>query len=154
VTILVQLVGIYLIFALFSAVLVGAAVRLRSDTAKLLKFFLQFGLTLLFAYVSIMLLQVIFPTNRPFIALGTTLLIPHLASPSFPSSHAVYSAVCAGFLWQLREKWGLWAFVAVVLIGIARVMALVHYPLDVIVGVSIGILLSLFVPFLWSHRSA
>lgn len=150
---LIQLAGTYLIYALFVSVPVAAFIKLRNQS-MITTFLLQFGTTLLFGYITVILLQTIFPTDRPFVALGLTPVIPHSPTPSFPSSHATYAAICAVFLWRFNEKWGLWGLVALVLIGTARVLAYVHYPLDVIVGACLGTILSLFVPYLFTRRSS
>ena len=40
----------------------------------------------------------------------------------------------------MSRRWGAWAYVFAALIGIARVYAGVHYPLDILGGAVIGIL--------------
>ena len=151
---LINLAGVYLIYVLFVSVPVAAYIKLRSNRRDLINFLLQFVVTLIFGYIIVALLQAVFPTDRPFVALGTTPIIPHSQTPSFPSSHATYAAICTGFLWQLKNTWGYWALAALVAIGLARVLASIHYPIDIIVGACLGILLSFAVPYLWSRKSA
>ena len=150
---LITLAANYLIYVLLTAVIVGGFIHYRPNYPKLALYLFQFGLACLFGYVCIALLQALFHTDRPFVALGTQPLIPHPPTPSFPSGHATYSGIMTGFLWQLNEKWGALAFVALILICTARVLALVHYPIDVVVGACLGILHSFAVPYLLARRS-
>jgi undecaprenyl-diphosphatase len=143
----------YLIYALFAAVVIAGFFRYRTNQRLFAAYLIQIGLTCLFGFVIVSLFQAVFPTDRPFVALGTNPLIPHAPDPSFPSSHALYGGVMTGFLWQSNEKWGVAAFIMLLAICTGRVLALVHYPVDVIVGACLGILLSFAVPYLWSRRS-
>ena len=68
-------------------------------------------------------------------------LISHIPDNSFPSGHAIYAgaSVTAAFLF-LRSKaiaWFLLFFGSIMVL--CRVIAGIHYPGDIIVGVSIGI---------------
>lgn len=76
---------------------------------------------------------------RPF-ELGLGLLhLPHAGSPSFPSSHATaYAALAFSFLLVSSHRVGGILLVLAALVGLARVVVGVHYPLDVSVGVVLG----------------
>jgi len=68
-------------------------------------------------------------------------LISHIPDNSFPSGHAIYAgaSVTAAFLF-LRNKTIAWVllFLGFVMV-LCRVMAGIHYPGDIIAGVSVGI---------------
>lgn len=70
-----------------------------------------------------------------------TLATKVVSEPSFPSGHATIVFALAGALYYMdahnRNWWKLAAVIAV-LIAIARVVAGVHYPSDVIAGALIG----------------
>ncbi len=68
---------------------------------------------------------------------------------SFPSSHTAVSFAAAGVLARL----GLWqaivAFVIAFLIGLSRIYLRVHYPLDILVGIILGLLCSAIVQYVF-----
>ena len=77
---------------------------------------------------------------RPFVEFGFTPLVAHDPTASMPSGHAVgYFIVATAVYLMINKKWGTWFFVGASLIGIARVFAGVHYPLDVVAGAALGI---------------
>jgi undecaprenyl-diphosphatase len=75
---------------------------------------------------------------RPFVVYGISPLINESGS-SFPSAHAAIFFALAMTVWFANHKWGWWFFVLATLMGIARIYAGVHWPLDVIGGAVIGI---------------
>lgn len=79
---------------------------------------------------------------RPFVVYNITPLISHEATASFPSGHATtfFTIATLIFLFMSR-RWGTWVYVAAGLIGLARVYAGLHYPLDIIGGAMIGVLI-------------
>jgi len=79
--------------------------------------------------------------QRPFELLGLEPGALYLNNPGFPSDHALFVAAIALAVWFATRKKGLSIALAVgvVLVCIARVLALVHTPLDVIGGVAIAL---------------
>lgn len=80
-----------------------------------------------------------FYRDRPFVAHHVNWLIPHVKNASFPSDHATAAFVIATAIWNWRKREGwIWLFLAAG-IALSRVWTGVHYPLDVIVGMVIGV---------------
>lgn len=83
---------------------------------------------------------------RPFEILGVNPGASYLNNPGFPSDHAVFVAAIACAVWfetkMKKVSLALAALVLVVCVG--RVLALVHTPLDVIAGVGIALVGSLW----------
>ena len=109
--------------------------RLRLGMAALLAFILS-GLLA-------QLLKRIFDTPRPPAVLENVhVLGAALQSHSFPSGHATSDGVlllAAFFLWTLRD-WRSWAMAVVFLLAATgRIYGGVHFPLDVVVGLLLGI---------------
>lgn len=79
--------------------------------------------------------------EQPFHVLeGANQLVGHAIDNSFPSDHTMlFFAVCSSFfLYRAAGRYG-WMLLALA-VGIARIMAGVHYPLDVLVGALCGMI--------------
>jgi undecaprenyl-diphosphatase len=85
-----------------------------------------------------------FSRPRPCIALeGVRLLVGCTNLPSFPSNHAVNSSVLATLTICHRPLFWLPAAALVLLIGFSRIYVGVHYPLDILAGSALGIVVAL-----------
>lgn len=91
------------------------------------------------AQLSTTLIKVAVPRTRPRV--HTLVSEPH--THSFPSGHAASSFACAVVLASFapRLRWPL--FVLAALIAFSRAYVGVHFPLDVLVGAGVGILLGI-----------
>ena len=76
---------------------------------------------------------------RPFALMEFTPLIDHAATAAFPSGHAAFYFALAFAMFMFSKKWGAWFFVGALLVGVARVIAGVHWPLDILGGAVVGI---------------
>jgi undecaprenyl-diphosphatase len=65
---------------------------------------------------------------------------PH--DPSFPSGHAATSFACATMLSFFVPRWAPAFFVLAAAIGWSRVYNGVHYPLDVLGGAALGVVVA------------
>ena len=92
------------------------------------------------------IIKQLFPTSRPFVADGhtpLTLTIPSVAGGSFPSGHTAAAFGLAFALWLHERKTGWFYLFLAAVIGVARVLAFVHYPVDILGGAFLGILTAL-----------
>lgn len=88
---------------------------------------------------------VVFRHPRPFIALpDVTQLINITSLGSFPSQHATIFAALATAVFIYNRKVGTWFIVLAVLIGLARIMAGIHYPIDILTGFFVGFIITYF----------
>jgi len=60
---------------------------------------------------------------------------------SFPSGHAFRSVIILYFLWQVDKKLFWLALPGVVMVSIGRVLFGLHYPIDIIGGLALGLIL-------------
>lgn len=89
---------------------------------------------------------------RPFVNNTVHQLIFHETSSSFPSGHAAFFFALAMVVY-LIFKGSPWIFqglplvffMGAILIGIARVIAGIHWPMDILAGAMVGIISSLIV---------
>lgn len=90
---------------------------------------------------------------RPFVALEFEPLFNHSAlQAAFPSGHAsFYFALAFALFFLGRRRLGLWYAVGAVFMGLARVYAGVHWPLDIVAGALVGLLAAFVVKSLLSH---
>lgn len=95
------------------------------------------------------LLKNIFERQRPFIQLNLQPFITPPNSFSFPSGHSLSSFIGATCIFYTNKKWGILAYTLATLIALSRVILIVHYPSDVIVGSILGIIISLVTIFLF-----
>lgn len=82
---------------------------------------------------------------RPFVQYGIAPLIAHSANASFPSDHAAVSFAIAISLMLYNRKIGIPAVFAALAISIIRIIAMLHYPLDVTAGAGLGIITAILV---------
>lgn len=76
--------------------------------------------------------------SRPFAALGFSPLINGAATASFPSGHMAFCFALALTVFLLDKKWA-WFFVgAVLLMGLCRIAAGIHWPLDIAAGIAVA----------------
>jgi undecaprenyl-diphosphatase len=85
-----------------------------------------------------------FLRTRPCVALeDVKLLVGCTNLPSFPSNHAVNSSVLATLAILYMPRLWLPAAALTLLVGFSRVYVGVHYPLDVLAGSALGIVVAL-----------
>ena len=80
--------------------------------------------------------------TRPYDLLGYAIQIPPLADASFPSGHTSAAFAAATALYAIDRRWGVAAYLAAAWMGFSRLYLGVHFPLDVIVGAGIGVIMA------------
>jgi undecaprenyl-diphosphatase len=90
---------------------------------------------------------------RPFSFYGFAPLIPE-SGWSFPSGHMLWFFALSMTVWYTNRRWGTVFFILSALMGIARIYAGVHWPLDVLGGAVIGVLCSMAIHVLLSKPRA
>lgn len=126
----------YLVVAPLGGVLALAQAR-GLATAK--KIALEALLALPLAYLCARVVGLLFYHEQPFAVWHFIPLVPHEVNNSFPSDHMLFSSVLATIAYVRHRTLGLslWFFAGVV--GIARVAAGLHYPIDLVAAALIAI---------------
>lgn len=79
-------------------------------------------------------------TMRPFELMGQTAGASYLNNPGFPSDHVLFCMAITLAVWfEVQKRWlGYTLFGLTLLVGVGRILALVHTPFDVIGGLIIA----------------
>lgn len=139
----------YLIYILFAAAagLMGYLVFKRQWRPVIF-----FGANLALTFVLLLITSKLHLSDRPFVNGEATMLIEHAANQSFPSDHMTAAiAIAFGLTFFTRYKFiGGLAIIAACLIGFSRIVAGVHYPLDIAGAIGIGLVASICVGVVYS----
>ena len=87
--------------------------------------------------------------TRPMFAMsGINVLLPHANDSSFPSDHALFCFAAALGFWPLGKRLSIPLMGFGVLVGLAKIFAAQHYPLDIILTIAVALVISfLFLRF-------
>lgn len=85
-------------------------------------------------------ISAIYVRQRPFVADShVKLLVPHGADGGMPSHHIVFMVTLVVSIYFYDRRFATFLALLTVLTGIARVVAGIHYPSDIIVGAILGV---------------
>lgn len=120
----------------------GGAVFIFRQTSFKRQFSIFCFLTLavIIAAVFLLLGRLTIESPRPFVVENFTPLISQENIPSFPSGHAIIFTTLAAALWIVHRKTGYWFFIGAFLIDLGRIISGVHFPLDILGGIVLGML--------------
>ncbi len=97
------------------------------------------------AFLFATFLKDVIQIDRSFVQFDT---VSPLFSPnqeySFPSTHAAIFSALALTIYFYHKKAGYWFMFFALLIGVARIVAGVHFPVDILAGFTLGFLISYF----------
>ena len=114
---------------------------LKALVQKLKEIFLTF-LSVFVAWLSAIFLKTIFSIPRPFIQFPKVIPLITENDFSFPSGHAAFFMGLAVAIFLHHKKAGYLFFVFALIIGIARIVAGVHFPVDILAGYLLGGIIS------------
>lgn len=125
----------YLGYVLLFSLLLFLANRFR----KYLRMITEIVISAIFArFVIVELIRWIWQRPRPFVYNDVNLLLTHDA-PAFPSGHAALFFAVSTIVYIYNKKAGIAFFIASFLISLARVFTGIHWPLDILAGVVVGV---------------
>lgn len=133
--------AVYLPWAMFFGLgffIYGARRRFRALRIALLA--VASGLLALFVAD---LVKDMYPVARPFAALkGVLALFKPGDLAAFPSSHAAFFGGLAFYMFLKSRRTGVWYLLIAILVGLTRIAAGVHFPLDILAGWGLAFLSS------------
>lgn len=90
------------------------------------------------AYILGLVLKNLFHMPRPFLALSDVHPLFSKTTFSFPSEHALFFSALAISIFLMHKKAGYVFMFFALLIGVARIIAGVHFPMDILGGFILG----------------
>ncbi len=81
----------------------------------------------------------LFPRLRPFVVPTTSFLVAKINQPAFPSGHASFYFAVSTIIYLYNKKLGILFFVLSLMIVLGRVFVGLHWPLDILVGIVVGV---------------
>jgi len=146
--------GVFFADYLVYFLLVGAALIyfLVKKKEKLRYLFVIGSSVILSRLVITELIRLIWHRSRPFVDYQVNQVIEHSASGSFPSGHIAFLFALAMAVYFFNRKWGIVFFILSLLVGLARIFVGIHYPLDILGGIVIGIVSAVVVRTLIRKR--
>ena len=75
---------------------------------------------------------------RPFVIKHIKPLITHVPDNGFPSDHTMLTAAIASVVFIYNKRLGVLLYVVSLAIGVSRVLAQIHHPLDIIGSIIIA----------------
>ena len=121
----------------FLMILAAAAYFLlvERNRGEVVKFLVTVGLAGFFAFV----LKELFNEPRPFVVESTKPLAGLAMLSSFPSLHSALAFSAATKVTFRRRFLGIVFLMLAFFVGLGRVLARVHYPIDILIGVVVGV---------------
>jgi len=90
---------------------------------------------------------------RPFLVLDIQPLFNHDVTPALPSGHAaIYFALAFSVFYFTDRRWGWKLMAAASIMGLARVISGVHWPLDILAGILTAFISVWLVRYLFRHK--
>ena len=103
------------------------------------------------AWALAIFLKSLFKIPRPVLSLSDIHPLIEKTTFSFPSEHAMFFSALAFAIFFINQKAGYLLMFLAFLIGVARIIVGVHYPIDVLVGWLIGIGVGLLANKIWKQ---
>lgn len=135
----INVAAVYLPFLIAAFALLVGVVTLGRRPRAFAPYLLQLvAATLIARYAVIPLIRVFIQTVRPYASMSFLPVIAPVYEFSFPSAHTAVLAALAFVAWRVRPAAGAALLFGAVVVGIARVLAGVHWPVDIVGGVIVG----------------
>ncbi len=128
--------AVYLLYLIFLLVFIlGIKGGIREK-----KSFLLLILGIPIAILLIKVIHLFFIEPRPFVTFPIHPLVTESPGAAFPSRHATIAAVIAFSFTYFKSKWAFVLLPCLLWVGISRIFVGVHYPLDILGGLLVGII--------------
>jgi len=127
-------------YLLFLVILLAVIYFIKQDRNIKKQIVLYGAIALPMIYLLAQIMARLYFDPRPFIAGHFIPLIPHLPDNGFPSDHVLLASALAMVIFYYNCKIGILLWIITLLIGISRVLAGVHHPIDIFGSIIISII--------------
>jgi undecaprenyl-diphosphatase len=135
-TVLTVIAAQYLIFVVGLIAVIATVLSEKATRNNIIKLvILSFGIAFLIAYIT----GRFYYDTRPFVIDHIKPLMPHQPDNGFPSDYTLAAIVTAAVIFVYRHKLGILLAVLGVFIGIARIAARLHHPIDIVGSILIAV---------------
>lgn len=100
------------------------------------------------AWTAATYLKLFFHTLRPFEVFPSVVTLVSQNGFAFPSGHAAFFMAIATSLWFYHKRLAIFFGISAILIGISRVIAGIHFPIDILGGLALGFILGMIMPLI------
>lgn len=117
-----------------------AVIRLGKGVDSKVKFLVAIILAGVIAFILSRISSQLYYDPRPFVREHVKPLFPHAPDNGFPSDHALLTGTLTAIAYFYNRKYANLMLIPTLIIGVARVLAKVHSPLDIGGGWVFGII--------------
>lgn len=125
---------------LLGGIIAGAVVGIRMYKNLRLKILYAALIALPLGYALARAAGLLFQHHQPFAEQGFEPLVPHAVDNSFPSDHVLMGGIFSSLAFLGDKRFGLALWVLTLLVGLSRMLAGLHYAVDVFVSVVLALL--------------
>ena len=126
----------YLIWACVAVAAVAVALLPKDRRVRALALI---AISLPLTYLVAKFASALYYNPRPFVTGGFTPLVYHAPDNGFPSDHTLLASAIATTVYVYRRRIGLFLVAGAVVVGVSRILAGVHSPLDVAASMAIAV---------------
>ncbi len=138
VTVFTTIFSCYLFFSMY---LIGYIHIFLNFKAYGYKGLLRYVLTPFITIIIAKILRKKINSKRPFEEMNIKSLVKHKGGNSMPSNHSASAMVLAIALTYIIPKYFLFFIILALITGVSRVMAGIHYPIDIFFGLLLGLII-------------
>lgn len=122
----------------------------KSDRSRVSVTLQAFAAAFLGRAVIVSIIRIFFFRARPFVSGVVNQLVAHNpAEASFPSGHTTVMFALAFSLLFVNRKWGAVYLIIALISAFSRVVVGVHFPMDILGGILVGLLSAILVRWLF-----
>lgn len=130
--------GVYLPYV---AAIYAAALIMSAKSFKLKAYYVSFAvLSVLISEAVTNIIRNVLRSPRPYADMGLDSTTGVELGYGLPSGHMAFFVPLALILFSINKRAGFIFSAFTVVLGVARALLLLHYPMDIIIGVAVGVI--------------